>query len=86
MLDDRTSNQKRKLSTLQQVRQQESVFSPQRVWIEQTSINVSLFSSNSKSGCVQVSNATIGLKHMSLQSHKTQFFCSTDRSGGAISN
>jgi hypothetical protein len=74
------ANKQGKFSTSHQIRQQESVLSPNRGRVEQATFNFHTLSSNRESGRVQVPNATIGLKHVVLKCVKPQFLGSADKS------
>ncbi len=67
MLDSCVGNEQWKFSMLHQVSEQESVLRPERSRIEHTGLDVYIPSSYRKSGSVQISNAAVGLKQLSLK-------------------
>lgn len=81
MFDDCIRNEEGKFSALHQIGQQESVLGSERVRIKHTSLDVCPCSSHSESGRVQVSNATVWLKHVLLKRDESQFFCPADQTG-----
>jgi len=74
MFDDCVGNEPGKFTALHQVRQQESVLGPQRGWIKHAGLDVDQRTPNCESRRVQVSNATVGLKHVVLKGDEPEFF------------
>jgi hypothetical protein len=66
MLDNRIGNKQWKFSALHQIGQQKRIFSPNSDRIKHTPGNVCSDSSNGESGSVQVSDAAVWLKHITL--------------------
>ncbi|MGD0213407.1 MAG: hypothetical protein ABSB87_09245 [Terriglobales bacterium] len=85
MLDGRVRNKKWELRAPHQVSQQECIFSTQRDGVKQTSLDWHGGAPNREPSRVQVSHATIGLQHLTLQGSQPQVFGSAHESG-AISN
>src|SRR5271170_6415294 len=79
MLHGCTRNEQRQFPALDQIGQQNSVFTPDRAGIEHTRFDVHMSSSNCESGCVQVSKTTIGLKQIMLERCKPQFLHSANQ-------
>jgi hypothetical protein len=79
MFDDCIGNEQRELASLHEIGQQESVFGSERGRIKYTRLNVRARAPNGKSSGVQVSNATVWLKHVPLKGDKTQFLGSADQ-------
>jgi hypothetical protein len=78
MFDDCIGNEEGELPTLHQIGQQESILSSERDRIKHTSLDVRSPASNGESSRVQVSNATVWLKHVVLKGAEPQFFCPAD--------
>ena len=72
MLDDRMGDEQRKLAVLNQLRQQESVLSPDRAGVEHSRVNIHLSPSYRESSGVQIAEATIRLQQMVLKSYESQ--------------
>jgi hypothetical protein len=81
MLDNGIGNKQREFPTLHQIGQQESVLSSERNRIKDTGLDVSPGASNCEASRVQVSNATVGLKHVVLKGYEPQLFRSADQIG-----
>jgi len=75
-LDGRVGNKEWQFSDLHQIGQQKRVFSAYRDRIKQTPLHIHSRSSNRETRSVQIANAAIWLKQVTLQRHEAQFFCS----------
>ena len=74
MLDSGIGNKHGKLAALHKIGQQQSVFRPESANIKKTGLDVCFRSSDGEPGSVQVSDATVWLKHLILKAYESQFF------------
>jgi hypothetical protein len=79
MFDDCIGNEQWELARLHKISQQKSVLGSERDWIKYARLNVHPRASNGKSGGIQVSNATVRLKHVVLEGYQAQFLSSADQ-------
>jgi len=79
MFDDCIGNEQRELASLHKIGQQESVLGSECGRIEYARVNVRPRASDSKSSGVQVSNATVWLKHVLLKGCQPQLLGSADQ-------
>ena len=79
MFDDRIGNEQRELASLHKIGQQESVLGSERRRIKYARLDVRACASDGKSSRVQVSNATVGLKHVLLKGCQPQLLGSADQ-------
>jgi hypothetical protein len=70
MFDNCTGDPQGEFPNLDQIRQQESVLSSECDWIKHTGFDVQPRASNGEPGRVQVSNATVWLKHVALKGYE----------------
>src|SRR5438094_3929442 len=72
-------HKERQFSCPHQLRQQKSIFGPGRYRVKDSTLNVRLRTSNSKSSGIQVANATVRLERVTLDGLKPQLLCSADQ-------